>query len=111
MDDQAVRLLTIHGAKGLEAEAVLLLDTDTPTRAADAMGVLVDGPGEAAAPRRLVFLVSETQPPGCAREALAAEQAVRQREELNALYVAMTRARRTLAISSIEPHRATTNSW
>ena len=111
VNDQAVRLLTIHGAKGLEAEAVLLLDTDTPARAADAMGVLVDWPGEAAAPRKFVFLVSETQPPACAREALAAEQAARQREELNALYVAMTRARRTLAISSIEPHRSTTDSW
>ena len=33
----AVRLLTIHGAKGLEAEAVLLLDTDTAPRSADSM--------------------------------------------------------------------------
>ncbi|MGH8832042.1 MAG: UvrD-helicase domain-containing protein, partial [Polaromonas sp.] len=29
VSSEAVRLLTIHGAKGLEAEAVLLLDTDT----------------------------------------------------------------------------------
>ena len=111
VNDKAVRLLTIHGAKGLEAEAVLLLDTDTLARAADPMGVLVDWPGEASAPRKFVFLVSETHPPACARDALAAEQAARQREELNALYVAMTRARRTLAISSIEPHRATKDSW
>ncbi|WP_296444610.1 UvrD-helicase domain-containing protein, partial [Rhodoferax sp. UBA5149] len=40
----AVRLLTIHGAKGLEAQAVLLLDTDTPERNAETMGVLVDWP-------------------------------------------------------------------
>ena len=108
---KAVRLLTIHGAKGLEAEAVLLLDTDTPARAADTMGVLVDWPGEAAAPRKFVFLTSETNPPACARETLAAEQAARKREELNALYVAMTRARSTLVISSIEPYRTTTDSW
>ncbi|MDB5744081.1 MAG: helicase/exodeoxyribonuclease subunit [Polaromonas sp.] len=107
----AVRLLTIHGAKGLEAEAVLLLDTDTAPRHADTMGVLVDWPGEAAAPRKLVFLLSEVRPPACAMPALAAEQAARQREELNALYVAMTRARHTLAISSIEPHRPTPDSW
>ncbi|WP_029524944.1 UvrD-helicase domain-containing protein [Polaromonas glacialis] len=109
--DGAVRLLTIHGAKGLEAEAVLLLDTDTVERNADSMGVLIDWPGEATEPRKLVFLVSEGKPPACAQEALAAEQAARKREELNALYVAMTRARHTLAISSIEPHRATTDSW
>ena len=110
-NDEAVRLLTIHGAKGLEAEAVLLLDTDTVERNADSMGVLIDWPGEATEPRKLVFLVSEGKPPACAQEALAAEQAARKREELNALYVAMTRARHTLAISSIEPHRPTTDSW
>jgi len=108
---EAVRLLTIHGAKGLEAEAVLLLDTDTVERNADSMGVLVDWPGEATEPRKFVFLVSESRPPACAADTLAAEQAARKREELNALYVALTRARHTLVISSIEPHRVTTESW
>jgi ATP-dependent helicase/nuclease subunit A len=108
---EAVRLLTIHGAKGLEAEAVLLLDTDTVERNADSMGVLVDWPGEATEPRKFVFLVSESRPPACAAETLAAEQAARKREELNALYVALTRARHTLAVSAIEPHRVTTESW
>jgi ATP-dependent helicase/nuclease subunit A len=111
LNSQAVRLLTIHGAKGLEAEAVLLLDTDTPERNADSMSVLVDWPGEASAPRKFVFLVSESAPPVCAQQALAAEQLARKREELNALYVALTRARHTLVISSIEPYRPTTDSW
>ncbi len=111
VDSQAVRLLTIHGAKGLEAEAVLLLDTDTLERAADSMGVLVDWPGAASAPEKFVFLVSEARPPACAAEALATEQAARRREELNALYVALTRARHTLVLSSITPHRETVNSW
>jgi ATP-dependent helicase/nuclease subunit A len=35
----------------------------------------------------------------------------RHREELNALYVALTRARRTLAMSAIEPHRSAPGSW
>ena len=107
----AVRLLTIHGAKGLEADAVLLLDTDQPQRNADSMGVLIDWPGELAAPRKFVFMVSETQPPACAQDVLAVEQAARLREELNALYVAMTRARHTLAISSIAAHRSAPGSW
>ncbi|MEO5795626.1 MAG: UvrD-helicase domain-containing protein, partial [Rhodoferax sp.] len=46
----AVRLLTVHGAKGLEAALVLLLDTDSPPSKAETMGVLVDWPGEAEAP-------------------------------------------------------------
>ncbi len=107
----AVRLLTIHGAKGLEADAVLLLDTDTAPRNADSMSVLVDWPGQAQVPRKFVFLVSESKPPACALEALATEQAARQREELNALYVAITRAKTTLAISSIEPYREAPQSW
>jgi ATP-dependent helicase/nuclease subunit A len=111
VNGEAVRLLTIHGAKGLEAEAVMLLDTDTVERNADSMSVLIDWPGEATEPRKFVFLVSESRPPACAQDALASEQAARKREELNALYVAMTRARHTLVISSIAPYRATTDSW
>ncbi len=107
----AVRLLTIHGAKGLEAETVLLLDTDTAERNADSMSVLIDWPGQALAPRKFVFLISESTPPACAKPTLVAEQAARQREELNALYVAMTRAKNTLAISSIKPYRDAPASW
>ena len=108
---QAVRLLTIHGAKGLEAHSVLLLDTDTPVRNADSMTVLVDWPGEAAWPQSFVFLASESQPHASAQALLAAERQERQREELNALYVALTRARQSLAVSSIVPHRAAPRSW
>ncbi len=108
---RAVRLLTIHGAKGLEAHTVLLLDTDSAERNADSMTVLVDWPFDAAWPAKFVFLASESQPPACAVAALEAERLERAREELNALYVAMTRACHTLAISSIEPYRAATRSW
>jgi len=111
VNPNAVRLLTIHGAKGLEAEAVLLLDTDTAERNAESMSVLIDWPGQAPAPQKFVFLVSESRPPACAQEALAAEQAARQREELNALYVALSRARATLAVSSIAPFREAPHSW
>ncbi len=107
----AVRLLTIHGAKGLEADVVLLLDTDTPTRQSDTMGVLVDWPGESPEPVKFIFLASENKPPACALATLQAETTERQREELNALYVAVTRARHTLAVSSIEPYRAAESSW
>jgi len=109
--ENAVRLLTVHGAKGLEAQAVVLLDTDTPARVAETMGVLVDWPAEAAHPQQFFFVSSEARPAQCAVPTRDHEQLQRQREELNALYVAMTRARRTLVVSSIEPHRDAPGSW
>ena len=107
----AVRLLTVHGAKGLEAHTVLLLDTDARPPKGENMGVLVDWPGEDTAPRRLVFLVSEKRPPPCAADLLAAEQAARSLEELNALYVACTRAERRLVVSATAPHGESGESW
>ncbi|WP_235503945.1 MULTISPECIES: UvrD-helicase domain-containing protein [unclassified Acidovorax] len=110
-DAQAIRLLTVHGAKGLEARCVLLLDTDTRSQKAETMGVLVDWPGEQTAPTGFVFLASESSPPPSAVDVLATEQQARQREELNMLYVAMTRAKHCLAISSVQPSASAPGSW
>ena len=111
VDAQAVRLLTVHGAKGLEARCVLLLDTDTRPQKAETMGVLVHWPGEKTEPAGFVFLASESTPPPSAEAALAAEQQARQREELNMLYVAMTRAKHCLALSSVLPSVSAPGSW
>jgi ATP-dependent helicase/nuclease subunit A len=90
---------------------VLVLDTDGEAAKTDTMGVLVDWPGEARYPQRFVFLASESNPPACASELLAREMTERSREELNALYVALTRTEQTLVISSLAPHRQAAGSW
>ena len=108
---EAVRLLTIHGAKGLEAELVLLLDSDATPPRAESMGVLIDWPGEAPRPVKFVFLASEKQPPICAAGLLARDLQERNREELNALYVALTRAKTQLVLSSVEAHKPAPGSW
>jgi len=110
-DDHAVRLLTIHGAKGLEADTVLLLDTDAVPQKAATMTTLIDWPGEQSAPLRFVFLASENHPPPSVTDMLAAERAERQREELNALYVAMTRARQCLVISCSQAKKPNPTNW
>jgi ATP-dependent helicase/nuclease subunit A len=110
-DDSAIRLLTIHGAKGLEADVVIILDTDAAPTPAASMRVLVDWPGETATPISFVFLASESRPAPSAAEAFEDEKKARQREELNALYVAMTRAREQLVISSHQPRNASAQSW
>jgi ATP-dependent helicase/nuclease subunit A len=90
---------------------VLLLDTDTRPQKAETMGVLVDWPGEQTEPSGFVFLASESSPPAQRRGRLAAEQQARQREELNMLYVAMTRAKHCLALSSVQPSVSAPGSW
>jgi ATP-dependent helicase/nuclease subunit A len=96
----AVQLLTVHGAKGLEAHTVLLLDANAQAEKSRNMDVLIDWPAQHAAPTTFVFLASESAPPACVQDALQREQYARAREETNALYVVMTRAQHTLALSA-----------
>ncbi len=110
-DIDAVRLLTVHGAKGLEAHSVLLLDADGRAKKAETMAVLVDWPGEQTLPRRFIFLASESNPPPSARDAMAAEKAEREREALNTLYVAITRAKQRLVLSCVQSSSANPGSW
>ena len=108
----AVQLLTVHGAKGLEARAVLIADADPTDRPPDRALVLVDWPVEQAAPRRVAFVRSESALPPSLTDAWATQQEAQAREEINGLYVAMTRARDWLVLSHLQPHRtATRRSW
>ncbi|RYF33546.1 MAG: DNA helicase UvrD [Comamonadaceae bacterium] len=107
----AVQLLTVHGAKGLEADNVLLLDCDAAAPRSQTMGVLVEWRGDDSAPTRFVFMASEKTPSACAETLLAEEQVARHREELNGLYVATTRARERLVLSSVQPARPHPGSW
>ena len=106
----AVQLLTIHGAKGLEAEVVFLLDTDAAPPKAETLGLLLDWPVGLSAPRRAAFLASEAKPPPSLQALVDEERAEREREELNGLYVALTRARRALVLSHT-PGRSQATSW
>jgi ATP-dependent helicase/nuclease subunit A len=99
----AVQLLTVHGAKGLEAPAVILADADPQARRTGVGTLLIDWPMDTDAPLRVAFLRSEGQPPPSLAGLWAEEQRARDREEINAVYVAATRARRWLLVSRTEP--------
>lgn len=101
----AVQLLTIHGAKGLEARVVFVMDGDPQPNNPDTTTLLVDWPVDAPAPRRCAFVYAESACPASLQGLLDAERAAREREELNGLYVAMSRARERLVFSATEPLR------
>lgn len=97
----AVRIMTIHGAKGLEADVVLLMDANRSDPGGDDIGMLCDWPQESPAPVHLsVFGKSKER--GQARETLFGEEdAFRRQEDWNLLYVAATRAKQVLIISGV----------
>ena len=104
----AVQLLTIHGAKGLEARAVFVVDAMArPARPAQGT-LLIDWPADAVAPRCCAFVESDSEArcPPSLRALRDDDLAGAAREELNGLYVAMTRAEERLAVSATVPHPA-----
>ena len=108
----AVQLLTVHGAKGLEARAVVVADADPAPRPPDRALLLVDWPVERSAPRGVAFIASGAEPPPSVADAWALELQAQAREQLNSLYVAMTRAREWLVFSRTEPRtQGAARSW
>ena len=108
---EAVELLTIHGAKGLEARGIIVLDTDPAPTRTERLSVLMDWPAEEGVPKRFIFYLDSKSLPQEARVLAQKEEQAEQREELNALYVAMTRARERLVFSALQPFRKSSNSW
>jgi ATP-dependent helicase/nuclease subunit A len=104
-DAGRVRIMTIHGAKGLEAPIVWLIDANSPPRNGEGYGVAMHWPEDARAPQHFSLLgrLSEAGPSRAAL--LEAEKLAAEREELNLLYVAITRAEQVLIVSGIEPAR------
>ena len=93
-----VRLMTIHGAKGLESPFVIMLDANNTDTNIDYSGVLIDWSPEEEGPSHLSLFTSKTltSPRVDINEE---EKRIGENENWNLLYVAMTRARQGLWIS------------
>lgn len=101
-----MRILTVHGAKGLEAPIVFLIDAHR-TPKGEAYRTLVDWAPDDERPRHFSLLTRAGEE-GTSRAPLIADEASRaEREELNVLYVAMTRAKQALVVSGSEGARRT----
>ncbi|MES2073305.1 MAG: UvrD-helicase domain-containing protein [Pseudomonadota bacterium] len=97
----AVRILTIHSAKGLEASVVVILDANNSDAAKDQVGILCQWPLEPGESKHFSVFGRKDQR-GAARDSLfALEEAQAAQENWNLLYVAATRAKRLLILSGI----------
>jgi ATP-dependent helicase/nuclease subunit A len=103
-----VRLMTIHGAKGLESPFVIILDANNTDTNVDYSGVLIDWSPQEESPSHLSLFTSKTLTSPRA-EINEAEKQIGEKENWNLLYVAMTRARQGLWISG-DAQKPTTNN-
>lgn len=106
----AVRILTVHGAKGLEAPVVFLIDCAAGPKRERSYDVMVDWPPGAAAPRHLSLYTRMAERSAMQGELAAAEQVLATREATNLMYVAMTRAKQALIVSGVDGKGAD-DSW
>lgn len=102
----AIRILTVHAAKGLEAPIVWLLDTAAPGRANDGYTALVDWKPGDERPAAFSLRTRKDELNRRQREQMVDEARNDERENLNLLYVAMTRARQVLIASGCESKAA-----
>lgn len=105
-----VRVMTVHGAKGLEADVVFLVDTGGAAVVPGQRDILVDIGADRDDPAFL-WRRRKQEAPSVQNSADAAADAEEQREYLRLLYVAMTRARDVLYVAGVKLLRPPESSW
>jgi ATP-dependent helicase/nuclease subunit A len=103
----AVRIMTVHGAKGLQAPVVILPDTVGSGREQGDLRWLAE---EGAPPLPLWAPNAAFHAPAYT-ELLASERAARAEEEHRLLYVALTRAEDRLLVCGFQPKKLRDKPW
>ncbi|WP_438276802.1 double-strand break repair helicase AddA [Nitrobacter sp.] len=100
-----VRVMTVHGAKGLEASVVFLADTVTSPADTERLSLIRMARGNAPADAAgvTVWAGRKAEDPPCVAQARAAMIAETEHEYRRLLYVAMTRAADRLIVGGCKP--------
>jgi ATP-dependent helicase/nuclease subunit A len=110
-DTDAVRVMTIHAAKGLEAPVVFLADAASTRHDTRGYHAMVSWPAAADRPRHFFLTGKKSRMDTLSQALYQQEQHAQAREEANLLYVALTRAKQVLIISGCEPARDRGRDW
>ncbi|MEK6805077.1 MAG: UvrD-helicase domain-containing protein [Pseudomonadota bacterium] len=105
-----VRILTIHAAKGLESPAVFIVNAGSAVDRSKPAPWLVEWPAEAPCPRSFIALGRKSEHDTLSAALLEQQKSRDERENLNLLYVACTRARQFLHISGFVSGREKTSA-
>ena len=115
MDEDAgeIRVMTVHGSKGLEAPVVFLPDTMSVPTTGDLDSVLFDNGADPFEPATgALWIASDENSPEIARQLKQDALAAAEEEYRRLLYVAMTRAKDRLYICGAAPARPSKKpSW
>ena len=95
----ALRIYTVHESKGLEAPLVWLLDSNAKAPADKGYDVLLDWPTNDTRPAHWSLYTDKASHGALREKYFAADQRLAEREDMNLLYVAMTRAKQMLLVS------------
>ena len=110
-DESRVRLMTIHGSKGLESPVVFLADCNSTASNKNAYASLVRWPADRSQPANFQLQLSKDNTDQITQQLQQEKLDEQKREELNLLYVAITRAREQLYISGVAGRGTQNDSW
>ena len=109
--ESRVRMMTIHGSKGLEAPVVFLADCNSTASNRNAYSSLVRWPADKQRPQKFQLQLSKDNTDTITQDIQQEKLNEQKREEMNLLYVAVTRAREQLYISGSASRRSQDDSW